>query len=136
MPLLFVFLSSTEADEGMALERLMNIVSVLQELGDEMLGEPVTGTLVLGDTTALQLAFNSEYMYHIHIWSDSYFNIIEFWLTDSRGEVRTIADGDNASLAAYPDTTGEWTLTILLHEGAYSDSAFFAAAVFRAWRYI
>ncbi len=120
----------------MALERLMNIVSALQELGDEMLGEPVTGTLALGDTTALHMNFNSEYMYHVHIHSDSYFNIIEFWLRDSSGEIQTIAGGDNASLAAYPDTSGEWTLQILLHEGASSDSASYAAAVFRAWRYL
>ena len=128
--------SSSEADEERALERLMNIVSVLQELGDEMLGEPETGTLTLGDTTALRMNFNSEYMYHIHIWSDSYFNIMEFWLTDSGGEIQNVAGGDNASLAAYPDTTGEWTLQILLHEGASSDSASYAAAVFRAWRYL
>lgn len=134
--MLFMFVPFSSADEEMALERLMNIISVLQELGDEMLGEPVTGTLILNDTTYIQLAFNNKYMYHIHIWSDSYFNIIEFWLTDSRGEIHTIADGDNASLAAYPDTTEEWTLTILLHEGASSDSASYAAAVFRAWRHL
>ena len=114
----------------------MNIVSVLQELGDEMLGEPITGTLTLGDTTALQMDFNNDYMYHVHIWSDSYFNIIEFWLTDSKGEIHNVAGGDNASLAAYPDTSGEWTLRILLHEGASSDSASYAAAVFRALRYL
>ncbi len=133
---LLVPLSSPEADEEMALQRLMNIVSVLQELGDEILGEPVTGTVSLGDTTALQMNFNREYMYHVHIWSDSYFNVMEFWLTDPRGDIHTIAAGDNGSLVAYPDTSGEWTLQILLHEGASSDSASYAAAVFRAWRYI
>ncbi len=114
----------------------MNIVSVLQDLGDEMLGEPVTGTVTLGDTIAHKMNFSDEYMYHVHIWSDSYFNLMEFWLTDSGGEIHNIAGGDNASLAAYPDTSGEWTLQILLHEGASSDSAYYAAAVFRAWRYI
>lgn len=119
----------------MALKRLMNIVSALQQLGDEMLGEPVTGTLAVGDTTALQLTFSDEYMYNIYIWSDSYFNIMEFWLTDFRGEVISIAGGDNVSLVAYPDTTGEWTLQMLLHEGASSDSASYAAALFRSRRY-
>jgi len=127
---------SLKADESRALERLMNLVSALQEIGDELLGEPITGTVALGDTTILQLTFNQEYMYHIHIMSDSYFNIMEFWLIDSRGESRNSADGDNASLAAYPDTTGDWTLSITLHEGAYSDSASFAAAVFRSIRYL
>lgn len=134
--LLLVPLSSSKADESRALERLMNVVSPLQELGDEMLGEPVKGTVALGDTTILQLNLSNEYMYHIYIWSDSYFNIMEFWLTDSYGEVHSIADGDNTTLVAYPDTTAEWTLSVLLHEGAYSDSASYAAAVFRGKRYL
>ena len=133
---LFLPFCSLEADEGRALERLMNLVSALQEIGDEMLGEPVTGTLALGDTTVLPLTFNREYMYHIHILSDSYFNVMEFWLTDSEGEPHNSAGGDYASLAAYPDTTGEWTLSIILHEDSYSDSASFAAAVFRSKRYL
>ncbi len=124
------------ADETEALERLLIIITGLEELGDEMLGEPVTGSLALGDTTTLELSLSSEYMYYIHIWSDSYFNFMEFWLTDSRGEDHSIADGDYASLAAYPDTSGTWTLSIILHEGAYSDSASFAAAVFRGRRFL
>jgi len=136
MVFLFVPLSSTEADEEMALERLMNITSALLEIGDEMLIEPVTGTLAIGDTIVLQMNFNSEYMYHAHIWSDSYFNIMEFWLSDSHGEIQTSAGGDNALLTVYPDTTGEWTLNLLLHEGESSDSASYAFALFRAWRYI
>ena len=119
----------------MALGRLMNIVLPLQELGDDMLGEPVTGTITLGDTTTLQISFSIDYMYHVLIQSDSYFNIMEFWLTDSGGEICDMAGGDNALLVAYPDTSGEWTLHILLHEGASSDSASYAAAVFRALRY-
>ncbi len=134
--LLMVPLYTAQADENRALERLMNIVTALQEIGDVMLGDPVTGTIALGDTTVLQLTFSSEYMYNVYIWSDSYFNIIEFWLSDSQGEIHTIADGDFASLAAYPDTTGEWTLNILLYKGAYSDSASYAAAVFRSKRYL
>jgi hypothetical protein len=124
------------ADEDRALERLMNIVTALQQIGDVMIGEPLTGTIALGDTTVLQLILSNEYMYSFYIWSDSYFNIMEFWLSDSRGEIHSIADGDFAALAAYPDTTGKWTLSILLHEGAYSDSASYAAAVFRSKRYL
>ena len=133
---LLVPLYSIEADEERALERLQNIVSVLEELGDEMIVEPLTGTIALGDTTNLRMNFDTEYMYHVHIWSDSYFNIMECWLTDPIGEIHNIACGDNASLSAYPDTAGEWTLHLLLHEGASSDSASYAVALFRAWRYI
>ncbi len=134
--LLLVPFSSSMADEDRALERLMNIVTALQQIGDVMIGEPLTGTIALGDTTVLQLTLSNEYKYNFYIWSDSYFNIMEFWLSDSRGEIHSIADGDFATLAAYPDTTGKWTLSILLHEGAYSDSASYAAAVFRAKRYL
>ncbi len=49
---MFAVLSSADADEEMALKRLMNIVSVLQELGDELMMKPVTGTLAMGDTTS------------------------------------------------------------------------------------
>lgn len=124
------------ADEERAVERLTKIIEALDQIGDELVGEPVSGTLVQGDTMSMELTLSSEYMYHIHVWSDSYFNIMEFWLTDSKGEVHSIADGDNASLAAYPDTSGTWTLNILLHEGAWSDSASYAAALFRGRRYI
>lgn len=124
------------AEEERAVERLAKIIEVLDQIGDELVGEPVSGTLVQGDTVSMELTLSSEYMYHIHIWSDSYFNLMEFWLTDFRGEVHSMADGDNASLAAYPDTSGTWTLNILLHEGAWSDSASYAAALFRSRRYI
>lgn len=139
IPVIFVGLALApfvKADEAFALERLMSIIKNLEELGDEMLGEPVTGTVILGDTTSHKLTFNHEYMYHIYIWSDSYFNLMEFWLTHPDGDIHTIASGDNAALATFPDTTGEWTLNILLHEGAYSDTASYAAAVFRAPRFI
>jgi len=136
LPLLLVPFSLSLADEYRALNRLMNITAALEDIGDEMIGEPVTGTVTLGDTTNLQLTFSNEYMYSVYIWSDSYFNTFEFWLTSSRGDVRSIADGDYASLVAIPDTTGNWTLSILLFEGAHSDSASYAAAVFRSKRYI
>lgn len=131
-----VFSGTLHADEERAVERLTKIIEALDQIGDELVGEPVSGTLVQGDTASMELTLSSQYMYHVHIWSDSYFNIMEFWLTDSRGEVHSIADGDNASLAAYPDTSGTWTLNILLHEGAWSDSASYAAALFRGRRYI
>ena len=136
LPFLLVPFSSARADETRALNRLMNITSALQDIGDEMIGEPVTGTVVRGDTTSLQLTFSNEYMYSVYVWSDSYFNTFEFWLTDSGGDIQSITKGDYASLVAIPDTTGNWTLSILLFEGAFSDSASYAAAVFRIKRYI
>jgi hypothetical protein len=134
--LLLLFAAALHASEEKALERLMNIVANLQDLGDEMLGEPVTGSLVVGDTVSLELNMDSTYMYYVHVWSDSYFNVMDFWLADPDGTMQVIAGGDNASLASYPDTSGTWTLNICLYEGAYSDTASYAAAVFRGIRYL
>ena len=133
---ILILVPAAQANETQALERLIDVVSGLEELGDEMIGEPVTGSMILGDTVSRELIFNREYMYFLYIWSDSYFNIMEFWLINPSGDIHSIADGGNATLAVFPDTTGRWTLNILLHEGAYSDSASYAAVVFRAPRYI
>ncbi len=124
------------ASEEKALERLMNVVSSLQDIGDEMLGEPLTGTVIVGDTASLEMMMDSSFMYNIHIWSDSYFNVMDFWMTDPAGNVHDLAGGGDAILTAYPDTSGTWKLNILLYEGASCDSASFAAAVFRGNRYL
>ncbi|MCK4505203.1 MAG: hypothetical protein KAW14_06275 [Candidatus Aegiribacteria sp.] len=133
---ILILVPAAQANETQALERLIDVVSGLEELGDEMIGEPVTGSMFLGDTVSRELIFTREYMYFLYIWSDSYFNIMEFWLENPSGDIHSIADGGNATLAVFPDSTGRWTLKILLHEGAFSDSASYAAAVFRAPRYI
>lgn len=133
---ILILVPAAQANETQALERLMDVVSGLEELGDEMIGEPVTGSLTLGNTISRELIFTRDYMYFLYIWSDSYFHIIEFWLENPSGDIHSIADGGNATLAVFPDTTGKWTLNILLHEGAFSDSASYAAVVFRAPRYI
>lgn len=133
---ILILVPAAQANETQALERLIDVVSGLEELGDEMIGEPVTGSMFLGDTVSRELIFTREYMYFLYIWSDSYFNIMEFWLENPSGDIHSIADGGNATLAVFPDSTGRWILKILLHEGAFSDSASYAAAVFRAPRYI
>lgn len=133
--LLVVFPAAARGDEAAAMRRLMSMVEDFQELGDEVIGDPVSGTLALGDTADLELSLDTSFMYHVHVWSDSYFNILDIWLTDPQGEQWGVAAGDNASLAVYPDTSGTWTLNLLLLEGAYSDSASYAAALFRGMRY-
>ncbi len=133
---ILILVPAAHANEERALERLMDVVSGLEELGDEMIGEPVTGNLTLGNTISRELVFAREFMYFLYIWSDSYFHTIEFWLENSSGDVHSMAYGGNATLAVFPDTTGKWTLKILLHEGAFSDSASYAAVIFRAPRYI
>lgn len=142
--LMTVLVQWTYADEDRAMQRLMSIVDGLSGLGEEMVLEPVSGTLVPGDTLRIEMELDTSHMYHLHAFSDSFFNEIDFWLSDPSGEVTGVAGGDHASLAVYPETSGTWTLNVLLHradgtdpysrEGA--DSASFAAAVFRGGRYL
>jgi len=122
------------ADEGTALERLSIIVSELELMGDVMVGEPVSGTLSTGDTSSLEINLDESFMYNIYIWSDSYFNVFEFWTEGPLGETDSETEGDNASIAIFPDTTATWRLRIRLIEEAYSDSASYAAALFRVPR--
>ncbi len=42
-----------QANETRALERLMNVTSGLGEPGDELLGEPVTGSMVITSSTLI-----------------------------------------------------------------------------------
>ena len=139
IPLLMLcltFAGRAAADEGQAMERLMEIVTGLQEIGDEMVGEPVSGMLVVGDTVSHGYEFDDAYMYFMHIWTDSYFNEVDFWLEDSTGAIRKMAMGDNAIITMLPDTSESLVLRMLLWEGAESDTAFYAAALLRSPRYL
>lgn len=124
------------ADEALVMERLMTLAAGLQEIGDEMVGDPVSGSLIVGDTVSHSITFISEFKYYIHILTDSYFNVADFWLENSSGSTMRTVLGDNALLMAIPDTTETWTLKLLLREGAYSDTAYYAAAILRSARYL
>ncbi len=121
-------------DEAAALERLSVITSELELMGEMMVGDPVSGTLTAGDTASLDIGLDRTYMYSVYVWSDSYFNVFRFWMEDPLGASDDSIVGDNATLTVFPDTSATWTLNVHLLEGAYGDTASYAAALFRSPR--
>jgi len=137
--LLFVALAVPSfAIEGRekALERLSLTTDRLVTIGEEMLGEPASGMLVVGDTLLVDMNLSSAYSYSFIIWTDSAFNYVDFWLTSPQGITPRGDVSDHTTMAIIPDSseTGTWQLGMELLEGAYSDTAFYAAAIFRVER--
>ncbi len=130
--------SVAKASEGeeKALDRLSMTTDMLLSIGEEMVGEPVSGMIVTGDTLMVDVNLSTEYSYSFIIWTDSAFNHVDFWLTNPLGATPRGDVSDHTTLAIIPDSTesGTWQLGMELLEGAYSDTAFYAAAIFRARR--
>jgi hypothetical protein len=122
------------ADVSTALERLSVVTDRLLAMGESMVGEPVSGSTAVAETVSIDLTLSREYSYHLHIWTDSVFNILEFWLSDPSDSVADQAMGDHATLSVFPDTSGRYTLRIMLVEGGLSDTASYAAALFHSPR--
>lgn len=124
------------AGEVKALERLAMTTDMLICIGEEMAGEPLSGMLLLNDTVSVDLTINVAYTYQFIIWTDSAFNYVDFWLTNPQGETSGGDISDHTTLIIIPDSaeTGVWQLEIELLEGAYSDTAYYAAAIFRTSR--
>lgn len=122
--------------ENKALERLSMTTDMLVSIGEEMVGQPVSGELVLGDTLSVDVILNSSYTYQFIIWTDSAFNYVDFWLTDPAGGTPRGNVSDHTTFAVTPDSSeaGTWKMGMELLEGADSDTAYFAAAIFRASR--
>ena len=122
--------------EAKALERLAMTTDMLISIGEEMVDGVRSGILVEGDTLSVELSLNAAYSYQFIIWTDSAFNYVDFWLTNPFGETPRGDLGDHTTLSVMPDSTetGLWSLDMELIEGAYSDSAYYAAAIFRRSR--
>lgn len=101
-----------------------------------MVGEPLRGELVVGDTVSVDLNLSHTYSYQFIIWTESSFNYVDFWLKDPFGETPRGDLSDHTTLTMMPDSaqSGTWQLEMELLEGAYSDTAYYAAAIFRASR--
>lgn len=131
-------IATAKAFEGeeKALERLSMTTDMLLAIGEEMVGEPVSGMIVTGDTLMVDVNLSTEYAYSFIIWTDSAFNYVDFWLTNPQGATPRGDVSDHATLAIIPDSTesGTWRLGMELLEGAYSDTAYYAAAIFRTRR--
>jgi len=119
-----------------ALERLSLTTDRLITIGEEMLGEPASGMLVKGDTLLVDMNLSSAYSYTFIIWTDSAFNYVDFWLSSPQGLTPRGDVSDHTTMAIIPDSmeTGTWQLGMELLEGAYSDTAYYAAAIFRVER--
>lgn len=131
----FPFAFASEGEEK-ALERLSMTTDLLICIGEEMVGEPLSGILLLNDTLSIEISLNSVYSYQFIVWTDSAFNQVDFWLTNPLGETPRGNICDHTAFAIMPDSTdtGIWQLEMELLEGAYSDTAYYAAAVFRRSR--
>ncbi len=123
-------------DPSEALYRLSVVTDALLEIGEEMLGDPVSGTIALGDTASVEMVLAMEYSYQLHIWTDASLNLLEFWITEPDGAVESASQGDHTSLVVFPDQTGEHILYIVLIEGWNEDTVGYAAALFRSPRQI
>ena len=119
------------ADESEAVYRLSVVTDALLEMGEEMLGDPVSGLIALEDTARVEMVLATDYSYHLHVWTDASLNFLEFWVTDPEGGVACASQGDHTSLAVFPDTVGEFVLNIVLLEGWNADTVGYAAALFR-----
>ncbi len=122
-----------QTGEERALSRLSLTTDRLIAIGEEMVGEPVSGMLVTGDSLLIPVNLSSSYGYSFIIWTDSAFNYVDFWLTSPLGVTPRGGVSDHTTLAIIPDSTenGRWELGLELLEGAYSDTAWYAAAIFR-----
>jgi hypothetical protein len=132
LTLLICSLSLAGDGEEKAVERLSLTTDMLATIGEEMTGQPISGMLVAGDTVTVDLQVDAANSYQFIIWTDSAFNYVDFWLTNPLGETPRGDISDHATLAIMPDSveTGTWHLQMELLEGAYSDTAYYAAATF------
>lgn len=106
---------------------------LLLATGVEMVGHPASGSIFTGDSLLMDVNLSSDYTYTFIIWTDSAFNIADFWLTNPEGRTPRGDVSDHTTMAISPDSTeaGTWQMGIELLEGAYSDTAYFAAAILR-----
>lgn len=122
--------------EGLALTRLSVTTDMLVSIGEEMMGEPVSGMLVLSDTVTIDMSLCCDYTYQLIMWTESTFNYVDFWLTNPEGETPRGDLSDHATFSVMPfsEEPGIWKLQMELLEAASSDTAYYAVAVLRRER--
>ncbi|MCK5132792.1 MAG: hypothetical protein KAR40_11640 [Candidatus Sabulitectum sp.] len=127
---------STEQGKERALTRLSATTDMLISIGEEMMGEPMTGMLLLEDTVSIDLSLNSAYTYQFIMWTESAFNYVDFWLTNPNGETPQGDYSDHTTFSVMPfsEEPRIWKLHMELLEGASSDTAYYAVAVLRRER--
>ncbi|MEA3265889.1 MAG: hypothetical protein U9P42_02955 [Candidatus Fermentibacteria bacterium] len=124
--------------EEIALSRLSATTDMLVSIGEEMMGEPMAGMLLLQDTVSIDLSLNSEYTYQFIMWTESTFNYVDFWLTNPQGGTPRGDMSDHTSFSVMPSSAEPevWKLQMELLEGAACDTAYYAVAVLRRERLV
>ncbi len=122
-----------DSGEEIALRRLTATTDILTSYEDELVGEPVSGMLLMEDTVSIDLSLNSSYIYEIVVWTESSFNFVDFWVTNPSGSVPVSKQSDHVSFPVTPFSpeSRTWNLQIELLEGANSDTAYYAFALLR-----
>ncbi len=125
-----------DSGEEIALHRLAITTDILASYGEELVGEPVSGMLLMQDTVSIDLSLNSSYLYDLVIWTESSFNFVDFWVTDPYGSVPMNEQTDHVSFSVTPHSTESkiWNLQMELLEAAESDTAYYAFALLRTLR--
>lgn len=135
LALTLAFVSSLygmDAGEELALHRLSNTVDVLTSYEDELVGEPISGMLLMEDTVSIDFDLEFCYLYEVVVWTESSFNFVDFWVTSPTGSVPVSEQTDHVSLPIVPNSTdASWNLQIELLEAAESDTAYYAFALLR-----
>lgn len=127
-------LRMASAGTAEALERLAILTNELIIAGEEMVGQPVCGTVAVGDSASLPLSLLPGYAYTLYIKTDSYYNLFRFSVVSDSGTVEASSEGDGSTLNLFPCQACEWDFRLSLVQPDLSDSASWAAALFRAPR--
>ncbi len=133
---LFSSVFGMDNGEEVALRRLTATTDILTSYGDELVGEPVSGMLLMADTVSIDLSLNSSYFYELVVWTESSFNFVDFWVTNPAGSVRMSEQTDhvNFSVSSFSTEPETWNLKIELLEAANSDTAYYAFTLLRRAR--
>ncbi|MCK5035671.1 MAG: hypothetical protein KAS73_07260 [Candidatus Sabulitectum sp.] len=130
---LFSSVYGMDSGEEIALRRLTATTDILTSYEDELVGEPVSGMLLMEDTVSIDLSLNNSYFYEFVIWTESTFNYVDFWVTNPSGSVPVSDQTDHVSFSVTPHSPESkvWNLKIELLEAADSDTAYYAFALLR-----
>ena len=134
--LLCLYSSVLGADSGqdIALSRLSGTADMLVSIGEEVVGEPIAGLLCMQDTVSIDISLDSRYAYQLVMWTESTFNLVDFWLNNAEGSPRRSELSDHAVFSVTSDNSETWSLKMELLEGASCDTAYYAVAVLRRER--
>jgi len=131
-------LGFASSGEEVALARLSITTDMLVSIGEEMMGEPFTGMLLLEDTVSIDMSLCSEYSYQMIMWTESTFNYVDFWLTNPQGGTPRgdFSDHTTFSVMPFSEEPQIWNLQMELLEGAACDTAYYAVALLRRERQV